>query len=160
VIFFRKLRTFSSLGNDERVLIFQALLLPLAVQLGFRTTGVSNTQARLRNWARGKATTGLPVPPESVIRLARRAQGVTRRLIGSNGTCLQRSLTLWAILTRRGVAVDLRVGFRRQAGAIEGHAWVEYQGEPINEAPEVVDTYTVTPGEAAFDLWAAGVRST
>jgi hypothetical protein len=158
LILIRKLRTFISLSTDERLLAFEALLLPVALQWGFRACGVARTQSRLRNWAAVKAAPASTLPPESVIRMASRAQGITRRLVGLNGTCLQRSMTLWAILAKRGVNADLRVGFRKHDDAIEGHAWVEYRGQPINEAASVVSTYTVTPGQAAFDLWAAGVR--
>ena len=158
MILIRKLRTFSSLSRDQQFLAFEALVLPLALQLGFRTIGVARTQSWLRKWACGKPAPVSGLQPEAIIHMARRAQGITRRLVGSNGTCLQRSMTLWAVLARRGIEADLRVGFRRQEGHIEGHAWVEYRGEPVNEAASVVNSYTVTPGQAAFDLWARGVR--
>ena len=158
MILIRKLRTFASLSRDERFLALEALVLPLALQVGFRAVGVAGTQNWLRKWACGKPVPVSELRPEAIIHMARRAQGITRRLVGSSGTCLQRSMTLWAVLARRGIESELRVGFRRQEGHIEGHAWVEYRGEPVNEAASVVNTYTVTPGQAAFDLWTKGVR--
>ena len=64
-----------------------------------------------------------------------------------------RSLTLWTMLRRRGIPVDLRVGFRKRAGKIEGHAWVEYQGRPINEKKDEALTFVATAEPACFDFW-------
>lgn len=52
-------------------------------------------------------------------------------------TCLHRSLTLWWLLRRQGIESDLRIGVRKEGGQFQAHAWVEYQGAPLNEAREV-----------------------
>jgi hypothetical protein len=78
---------------------------------------------------------------------------MVKRATGLGGTCLARSLALWALLRRRGVDAELKVGYRRKDGKIEGHAWLERSGVPINESAAVVDTYVVTPGPVAFDAW-------
>jgi hypothetical protein len=36
---------------------------------------------------------------------------------------------------------------------MEGHAWLEHDGRVLNEVPSVVETYSVFPEPAAFDLW-------
>jgi hypothetical protein len=69
------------------------------------------------------------------------------------GTCLVRSLTLWAILRRRGVESELRIGIRKMADVTEGHAWIELAGNPINEAPTVASTYVVFEGAAQLCGW-------
>ena len=56
--------------------------------------------------------------------------------------CLQRSLTLWWFLARRGIDSDLRIGVRRRPGATRGgeldfHAWVEHDGVVINDSPTI-----------------------
>jgi hypothetical protein len=58
-------------------------------------------------------------------------------------TCLRRSLVLWALLARAGEPAELRVGFRRERGAFEAHAWVEHQGRVLNDAPDVRKRYAV-----------------
>jgi hypothetical protein len=62
-------------------------------------------------------------------------------------------MTLWAMLLRRGVELDLRVGFRKKAGKTEGHAWVEYDGIPINERESEARTFEVYEAPVHFDGW-------
>lgn len=151
---FSKIRTLRALGSGERSLILQALLLPALVQLSFHTIGVSRTQGRLRSWAlKGRAT---GKPDQRLLTLARRGTSLGRRLLRSDGTCLVRSMSIWAVLLRRGITTELRVGFRKQDNQIQGHAWVEYQGTPVNEDPAVAGTYQIMPESAAYDLWASG----
>lgn len=59
--------------------------------------------------------------------MARRARGPQRPL---PATRLRRSLVLWALLERAGVATELRLGFRKTDGVFEAHAWVELDGVP------------------------------
>ena len=48
-------------------------------------------------------------------------------------TCLERSLTLWWLLARKGVTTQLRIGARKSEGKFEAHAWVERNGKAIGE---------------------------
>jgi hypothetical protein len=64
---------------------------------------------------------------------------------------LCRSLTLWALLLRRGIGTDLRVGFRKKDGTIEGHAWIEHAGIPLNEIPDIVQTYCAAGEPVSYD---------
>ena len=129
--------------------MLQALLLPSLVSASFRLLGVPRTQAWLRRWAApGKTVRG---NPHSGIALVQNAQRVVKRRLGIEGTCLTRSLTLWAMLLRRSIYADLRVGFRRSEGKLEGHAWVEFEGTVLNETEEVKQSYTAFRNPAAFD---------
>ena len=42
-----------------------------------------------------------------------------------------------------GVASELRLGFRNPEGRFEAHAWVEWNGVPLNDAPDVRSHYAV-----------------
>ena len=53
------------------------------------------------------------------------------------GTCLSRSLTLRDLLARRGIDTALRIGVSKELQRLSAHAWVEYEGEPLNDAPDV-----------------------
>jgi hypothetical protein len=55
------------------------------------------------------------------------------------------------MLRRRGVTTELKIGYRSKDGTIEGHAWLEYAGQPINEQPEVIATYTPATHSSNFD---------
>jgi hypothetical protein len=152
-MFVRKIGTFWFMGYSARRRHIEALILPLAIWVGFRLFGVARTQAILRKWAIvPKSPILLPDEIRSAIADCRRAQRTIRNATRAGGTCLVRSLTLWAMLRRRGIPTDLRVGMRKSQGLIEGHAWLEYRGQPINEDTTVIATYSVLAEPAAFDL--------
>ena len=149
-----KIGTFAALNRPAKLAHFQALFLPFLIWTGFRLSSVSRTQKILRQWASpGKPAFPSGPAPQAAIANCRRAQRNIRHATGAGGTCLVRSLTLWAMLLRRGISTDLRVGMRKTDGKIEGHAWLEYQGEPLNEDSAVIATYSVLAGPASFDLW-------
>jgi Transglutaminase-like superfamily len=53
--------------------------------------------------------------------------------------CLDRSLVLYRYLSAVGADPELRVGFRKQNGSVEGHAWVSVRGDPVRETPGALD---------------------
>lgn len=146
----RKLRALRSIGQLGRARLTEAFVLSGLVPLGFRCLGVPRTQALLRSWA-------LSRPHKKThdcayaIRTSSLALRLLRRRKVTAGTCLSRSLILWAILLRQGIHTDLRIGFRKQAGKIEGHAWVEWNGRPLNESAARIRTYTVSENLTSFD---------
>ena len=56
-------------------------------------------------------------------------------------TCLEQSLVLWHLLQKQGIPAALRIGVRRSAEKFEAHAWVEYQGEALNQVELVHQHY-------------------
>jgi len=56
-------------------------------------------------------------------------------------TCLPRALTITRLLGRRGIRTDLKMGLRREADIVKGHAWVEYNQRPINDADDISTVY-------------------
>jgi hypothetical protein len=146
-----KVRKFHAMPREDRLMFIQALILPVVISCGFRALGVSRTQSHLRRWATSGNNKMGEALPEEIVLSARGAQVRARRCGGFEGTCLVRSLTLWALALRRHVEVDLRVGFRIRNGQIEGHAWVEFQGNPLNESVAMVSNYQVAPAMTSFD---------
>ncbi len=65
-------------------------------------------------------------------------------------TCLEKSLALWWLLGRQGIASQLRIGARKQGGKFEAHAWLERDGVAINEAQQEHRHYAAF--DAAFPL--------
>jgi hypothetical protein len=68
--------------------------------------------------------------PLRVARSVRRAG----RLFPGGGNCLVQSLALDRMLRQRGHATELRIGVRRENGALAAHAWVEHHGRALLEA--------------------------
>jgi hypothetical protein len=48
-----------------------------------------------------------------------------------SGNCLERSLVLYRFLGEVGAAPGLVMGVNKEGAAVEGHAWIELDGEPL-----------------------------
>ncbi len=79
--------------------------------------------ARLVRWAESRP--GRRPPPESgdVARLASLATW-PQRIPGLPSSCLRRSLVVTAVLRRRRLAAEVRMGVRKDQGRLHAHAWV------------------------------------
>jgi hypothetical protein len=128
-----KLSKFLALTPAERGLFVSAVLLLPLFSLGLQVFGL----ARLQAWLERK-----PLParrPPSIRELSGIGAAVNRaaRCVSGPVSCLTRSLFLCGLLRRRGVSGELRIGVRLVGGQLDAHAWVEYAGVPINDAPDV-----------------------
>ncbi len=115
----------------------------VAVKLGLLLAGFGRTFA-VASWlvrGRGSDAVSRAVLAEAVRRVALVAAFYPGRAL-----CLEQSLTLWLLLRRRGIDADLRLGV--QPYPFGAHAWVEHRGEPVNEDPELVRSFTILPSFA------------
>ena len=119
--------------RGENWLLVQALFLLPLLSLALRYPGFQRTQTLLARW--------LPAPVAEV-GTDRRAQRAARIVAAAakrglhTPRCLARSMTLWWLLRRRKIDCALRIGVRKQDGALEAHAWVEYAGTVLGEPAE------------------------
>jgi hypothetical protein len=56
-------------------------------------------------------------------------------------TCLEKSLALWWLLGRQGIASTGHIGTRKRDGNFEAHAWVECGGVSLDEHEEPRQRY-------------------
>jgi len=56
--------------------------------------------------------------------------------------CLERACTLQCMLSKRGIASDLRIGITRLQIEIYAHAWVEVAGHAIGEPKDIGEQFT------------------
>jgi hypothetical protein len=146
-----KIVTFCLWDKRRKRLILEALLLPAVIWAAVRVVGVIRTMRFLRRWALSGRNSLSSESPVAIIAAARQAQIIVRKNTGMGGTCLIRSLTLWALLLKSRLESNIQVGVRNTDGKIEGHAWVEYGGRPLNEHLSVVETYTQFADALSFD---------
>lgn len=67
------------------------------------------------------------------------------RLAGpADRDCLQRSLLLYRELSKGGADPVLVMGFRKDGGRLEGHAWVESRGRVVGDSAGEVGRYAGT----------------
>ena len=139
------LRRFSRLDPAARGLFLRASALLPWIALNLRLRGFRATQTNLNK--RIQATQCRVLPANSA-ELARRIS-LTARMVRSAAyrslttlTCLEKSLALWWLLDKQGIASNVRIGVRKSGEKFEAHAWVECDGMPLNEPEELHEHYT------------------
>ncbi len=132
-----KLAKFRALSwPEQKVLLTAMLLLPL-FWAGLRVLGLSRFQA----WfVRSPLIAQMPPPFEEMTAIGALVNIAANHAPGP-ATCLTRSLLLIWLLRRRGVRGELRIGVQLAQGKLDAHAWVEYAGKPINDAPDVAERF-------------------
>ena len=134
-----KLAKFLSLSGAEKWGFLSAVMLLPLFWLGLHVFGFARFQAWLERAPLGEQKS-LPVTALSdlgilVNRAAHYAPGPV--------TCLTRSLLLRWLLRRCGIGSELRIGVQLAQGRLDAHAWVEYEGIPINDAQDVAQRFAV-----------------
>ena len=112
-----------------------------AVKASLAHRGFARTVARIH--ARTpNATAGADAPDELVARLDRLV-AVAAAWYPGRALCLERSLVLYERLRRAGARAELRLGV--QAAPFASHAWIERNGEPLNDVLEHTEQFTPVP---------------
>ena len=60
--------------------------------------------------------------------------------------CLEQAVASFVLLRRRGIPADVRFGV--QPYPFFAHAWVELDGKPLTESPEVIARFALMPDPA------------
>lgn len=131
-------RGFWRLSGYSRRVVLEAAAALVATWVGLRLAGFRRWKAALAWLAPGTTAPAGAMTPgllDSAREIARLEQAAARHLF-FRANCLEQSLTLWWLLQRRGIAAELRIGARKEAGRFEAHAWVEFGGAVLNDAGE------------------------
>ncbi len=123
--------------SDRRAALIMATLVPLL-----------HVSVRLLDYKRTQRWLARRMPPvdthqPSADTLHRWVTATTRVQAYSPcpGNCLSRSLALWWMLRRAGVDATLQLGVSL-AGRFAAHAWVEANGQVLNDTQDVTTRYT------------------
>ena len=137
------LRRFLVLDRADRWLLVRAFVWLSVIDLLLRSRGLQRFDSRVAREATQPATS-----PEAFVRARRYARRITAaaRRHPLRPACLQRSLVLHYWLTRDGLSSQLRIGVRREAGQLKAHAWVEVNGQPVNEHLRALADFTPLVG--------------
>ena len=156
-----KWRRFRKRPLEERALILRALVFLPITEIGLRVMGFQRCKEmieKLRVRERPSRTLGSVSPGEMAWKITRAVRTVELHGPGAPN-CLERSMLLWWMLRRRGIEGELRIGARKNGSRLEAHAWVELEGEVLNDSPEVHRHYARFDGPIAAmkaDCGAAG----
>ena len=130
-------------GTGQVPSVAQCTFLILATKTALRLFGLRPT---LR-WLHGRVQIG-PVRCRvdiETIKATEHAVAMAGALYPGRALCLEQSLVLYYLLRRRGAAVRYCQGVHPYP--FQAHAWVEYQGEPINDVAEHVKWFTRFPDD-------------
>lgn len=138
-----KWRRFRKRPREDRALILQAAVLLPLTQTGLRSFG-------FRRWKEliEKFSLAARAPRKLSANTQREITGCAVRAVRSvelhgltTPNCLERSMTLWWLLQRDGIAGELHIGARKVDGRFEAHAWVELGGQVLNDGDDVHHHY-------------------
>lgn len=125
-------------ANERRLILRAAFILPVT-GIGLRLFGFRRWKELIEKFSLSESR------PESLpADVQRQRAGEFVRAVRSaelhgltTPNCLDRSMTLWWMLRSDGVEGELRIGARKQGGQFEAHAWVELDGQVLNDSAEV-----------------------
>lgn len=130
------------------MLLHALVVLPISALL-LRLAGFRRAQSFLSQMA-GRRARSLDL--EKALPQAQRAARLVAVAAAEgpyHANCLERSLILWWLLERRGVACQLRIGVRKQADRLEAHAWVELDGAILNDSEGLHRHFSPFPADIA-----------
>ena len=129
---------FWRLAPSERALFLWAVVWVVVIGMGLRFISFRRIQDML------EPVRGVTWPEPSPLDAGVQAQKIASLVAAAarhgpyRANCLPTSLALRHMLLCRAIKADLRVGVRMTAdGKLEAHAWVEHEGQPLIDKPDV-----------------------
>lgn len=120
---------------DRLVLISAGLLLPM-LRVAITLVGF----ARVMRWVESTSRMGREASVQEAQALARLVNLAGAHVPGG-ATCLSRSVLLHWFLLRRGMHSQLRIGVRLTEAGLDAHAWVQYQGQLVNDRADTCASF-------------------
>ena len=138
---FRYISIYRALPGREQIVLLGSLALLPVFWLALRLAGLQ----RFQGWLdRVPVAQREPLSHAEAAALGVAVNRAANHVFGPV-TCLTRSLLLRWLLRLYGMSSDLRFVVRLEGDGLLAHAWVEKDGIPLNDRPDVVERY------AAFD---------
>ncbi len=133
------------LTRQERFILIGAMVLLPIVRI-IRIVGFKRFKKFLSSLPVTSCKTGLdnkPIPESA--RQAARMVAVAASHIPARFSCLDRSLVLLKLLRQMGIDGELHLGVRKDRGIFEAHAWVELNGEILNDVKNIREQFGPFP---------------
>lgn len=139
----QSIRRYHALSGADRSCALEAAMVMIAVRLAFSALRFTVLRTALDRAVRAFQKRPSRVTSHDVGRVAWAVAAVTRR-VPFRSTCLIESLTVDAMLRRRGMASEIRFGVLPPGGgALSAHAWVEHDGAVVFGARSDLTDYRV-----------------
>jgi len=156
MLMWNRVRRFSALPPEARRLFLRAAVMLPMVALSLKLRGFRATQEWLQKRTfptradRGPSTVGQRCDThvaDAIVAWNVRMVNAACRYVCPGSTCLEKSLTLWQLLSSQGIDSTIRIGARKLTSEFEAHAWVERNGVPLNELDSPHQHYSAFAAE-------------
>jgi hypothetical protein len=140
-------RRLTALSSVDYRLLVRAYLRLAFVDLGLRLVGFRRLVAWIERRSAGvsRSTSGVAGLEPALVQQLRqyvRWLDVASRYHVVRARCLHQSLALHQWLREEGLASELRIGVLKDGNELKAHAWVEFEGHPVNDSPSAVAVFT------------------
>jgi hypothetical protein len=137
-------RRYRNLSQEDRGLVLRGMVLLSLTVLGLRTMSFRRCKELICQFS---LTAPFPRQIPAVPQTEERMKLVSAmNAVERNGpwqpNCLERSLALWWLFQLNAVEGELRIGGRKDQGRFEAHAWVECDGQVLNDTTDVHKHYS------------------
>ncbi len=139
----RKLKTLFAMPATDRVLLIQAWIELLVVELLLRVWPFPKVQQRAERQFCPQRQRTFSDGDWSSVRRYQKIVGMASRYHLFPMTCLRKTLTLQALLGRRGILSELRIGAVMNVGKLKAHAWLEVSGRTLQNSPGETERFTI-----------------
>ncbi len=136
----QRVRRFLALDSADRRLLTRAFIGLAITDVALRSIGFAHLAKRLTSLAAAMGTPG-PMMGNRPRRYAYWLEVASRHHV-VRARCLHRSLVLHQWLLHDGIPSRLQIGVRKHEGVLHAHAWVEIDGQAVNEQPSELAAFT------------------
>ena len=132
----------ADLSWEDRAALGAAAGQLVAVGTMLRFLGFERSVTWLRRSSSASSGGGAASGAASWTRRRARLISIAARHGPYRAQCLERSLVLWWLARRHGFEPELRIGVQAGHPVIKAHAWIEVEGEVVNDRVEVVAEFS------------------
>lgn len=136
----------TSLTWGERWMVLRIWLMLPAIWVGLRVFSLPRLLRVLDPGGNPDQTGDAGETLEAALRVARVVQGAAS-VLPFPSSCLSRSAVLFRLLRRRGIPAEIRLGVLNGEDGFAAHAWVEVDGQPVNDATALGQSFAPFAGE-------------
>jgi hypothetical protein len=131
----------ATVTKRERALLLRAGVALPVTAAALRVLGYRRTTRLVARGIRASRQRRTAPDVEAAIESAVRMVDAASARLPFRPACLPRSVTLWWLLGRQGIDTKVVLGVRPADQGIAAHAWVEYDGRPLNDTAESVGEF-------------------
>jgi hypothetical protein len=137
--FLERWRRYRKLPHEDRGFVLRGMVLLSLTMLGLRTMSFRRCKGLIQQFS-SQFSPPRHIGPDRQMEVRKRivsAMNAVERNGPWRPNCLERSLALWWLFQLNAVDGELHIGGRKSQGRFEAHAWVEWDGQVLNDSMDI-----------------------